>query len=156
MSSTPTTAIAAGTSSHFHHELTTQATPAAVWKIWTAVADWPSWDTALEAAGLDGAFAPGTTGVLKAKGNPKARFSIEEVEEGKSYRFCTKLPLGGRLRIERTLSSSSSGTVFRHVIRFEGLSGWLMSLFLGPTYRRALPVVMANIKHLAEASGNQP
>jgi hypothetical protein len=152
MSTIPNEPIANGTASHFRHQLTTQASPSAVWKIWTAVNAWPQWDSALESAALDGTFALGATGVLKAKGSPKAHFSIEAFEEGKSYRLCTKLPLGSKLLIDRVLSRTSDCTVFQHVVRFEGASGWVLSRFLGPGYRRALPVVMANIKRLAEDS----
>lgn len=141
---------AEGTRSDFRHEVETRASPEAVWRVWTDVAGWPAWDTELESARLSGAFDTGATGVLKGRGNPESGFTLEAVEAGRSYRFVTQLPLGGRLVIDRTLTPLERGTRFRHHVRFEGFGGAVLSLFLGGRYRAALPGVMARIGALAE------
>ncbi|MDP3505094.1 MAG: hypothetical protein Q8S33_32450 [Myxococcales bacterium] len=101
----PAAVEAAGTNSAFHHEVETLAPPTAIWRLWTDVTTWPSWDTELESVRLDAAFGPGVTGTLKGKGSPEAAFG-----------------------------------------------GWLMSGFLGGSYRKALPAVMEKIRALAEES----
>jgi uncharacterized protein YndB with AHSA1/START domain len=150
-STTSPPAQATGSRSAFVHDLETRASPEAVWRVWTEVAAWPSWDTELESARLDGSFLAGARGILKGKGSPEAKFVIDAVETGRRYRFVTLLPLGGRLVIERTLTPLERGTRFRHDVRFEGFGGAVLSLFLGHGYRAALPGVMERIKVLAEA-----
>lgn len=143
---------ASGTNTSFHHEVETRAPPPAIWRLWTDVTTWPSWDTELESVRLDAPFAVGVTGTLKGKGSPEAAFVIDEVVPGTRYRFSTKLPFGGALVIERTLTPTAAGTRFQHDVRFQGFGGWLMSGFLGASYRKALPVVMEKLRALAEGA----
>lgn len=143
---------AEGTNAHFQHEVVTSAPAAEVWRLWSDVSTWPSWDTELESARLDATFASGVTGVLKGKGAPESAFTIAEVVDGQRHVVITKLPLGGELIIERSLVSSEQGTRFRHDVRFEGFGGRLLSAFLGKGYREALPGAMERLRALAEAS----
>lgn len=144
--------IAEGTNAHFQYEVTTSAPTTAVWRLWSDVSTWPSWDTELETARLDGAFASGVTGVLKGKGAPESAFSIADVVDGQRYAVVTKLPLGGTLVIERFFVSTEGGTRFRHEVRFEGFGGRLLSAFLGRGYREALPGAMERLRALAEGA----
>lgn len=144
--------IAEGTNAHFQYEVTTSAPQADVWRLWSDVSTWPSWDTELESARLDGVFASGVTGVLKGKGAPESAFSIADVVDGQRYAVVTKLPLGGTLVIERSFVATEQGTRFRHEVRFEGFGGRLLSAFLGRGYREALPGVMERLRALAEVS----
>ncbi len=141
---------ATGTNADFSHAVQTRARPEAVWRVWTEVSTWPSWDSELESVRLEAPFAAGASGTLKAKGAPEASFVIDEVVPGARYRFSTKLPFGGALVIDRTLTPMPAGTRFEHHFRFQGFGGWLMSGFLGGGYRKALPGVMERIRDLAE------
>jgi hypothetical protein len=142
---------ATGRRSHFAWEVSTTASPERVWSVWTDVARWPTWDTELERASLKGDFISGSQGELKGKGSPVSVFWLEDVQPQKGYQVITRLPLGSRLVIERTLFVTPGGTRFRHEISFHGAFGRLLALMVGDNYRRALPRVMDNIRVLAEA-----
>jgi uncharacterized protein YndB with AHSA1/START domain len=143
---------ATGTNADFSHTVQTKARPEAVWRLWTEVSTWPSWDSELESVRLEVPFGAGASGMLKGKGAPESAFVIDDVVPGASYRFSTKLPFGGALVIDRTLTPLPEGTRFEHHVRFQGFGGWLLSGFLGGGYRKALPGVMEKIRVLAEAS----
>ncbi len=151
--STPVTAAVAqaeGSSLAFGFEVETRASGESVWKVWTDVDAWPTWDTELESARIDSPFGEGATGALKSKGSPEATFRIEGVVAGSRYRLVTKLPLGGRLIVDRSLTQVSAGTRFRHDVKFEGFGGWVLSKFLSKGFRKALPKVMHLVATRAE------
>src|SRR5438105_3924298 len=70
---------------------------AAVWRVATDVANWPSWDPHEQAARLDGPFAAGTTGWSKPNGGPATEWTITEVIPQQSWSSQCPLP-GGVLR----------------------------------------------------------
>lgn len=146
--------VAEGSNRSFSHTLTTSAPADAVWSIWTDVPGWPSWDTELEAASLDGPFGEGAQGHLIPAQGSSASFVIEEVEPGRAYTLATRLPAGW-LRIQRTLTESDDGRLaFTHTVTFSGLGGRALSVRLGPRYRRALPLAMQQLRTLAEAQAD--
>ena len=61
---------------HVAHTLQTTAPAERIWQLWTDVAGWPRWDTALVAARLDGPFVCGARGRLQSKGSPESTFNI--------------------------------------------------------------------------------
>jgi hypothetical protein len=142
---------AEGTASHFFCTLETTAQPEAIWRVWTDVEKWPTWDTELDSARLHGVFRAGTSGTLKPKSGSMAQFVIEECTEGSHYTFSTALPFGA-LKIRRTLeySSATGRTQFTHDVQFTGVSGWFFAWLLGNQYKTALPNVMMKIRALAE------
>ncbi|MEM6785138.1 MAG: SRPBCC family protein [Bacteroidota bacterium] len=144
----PNAPIAAGSNRAFAHTLNTDAPASAIWAVWTDVTAWPDWDTELVSATLDGPFREGAQGRLTPVSGPSSRFVIEDVEPGQAYTLATRLPLG-RLRVRRTLSEVDS-VAFTHAVTFEGFGGWLLRGRLGPRFRRALPLAMARLRHIAE------
>ena len=88
----------------FSQTLETSASPETIWTIWTNVQAWPTWDTELEYAKLEyakleGPFALGAKGKLKAKGNQEAEFVITTLEPGRSYTLSTILPMNSSLNV---------------------------------------------------------
>ncbi|MGP8001449.1 MAG: hypothetical protein ACLPKI_29610 [Streptosporangiaceae bacterium] len=47
----------------FECEVTFEAEPAVVWRIWTDVARWPDWDASKGIAQIDGEFQAGSSGL---------------------------------------------------------------------------------------------
>jgi hypothetical protein len=134
---------------HFQHTLETTAPAADIWRIWTDVDRWPTWDIGLQQAALAGPFARSTRGTLVSDQGQKAKFIITAVDEGKSYTFRTQLPLGS-LEITRSLTDENDTVQFTHVVRFRGLTGGLFARKLGKGYRKMLPEAMRRIKQQAE------
>lgn len=142
-------ALAQESNTHFSHTVETTASPTAIWRIWTDVPNWKSWDDGLKSADLNGPFAPGTTGTLIPDKGPKSTFVLTEVVDGQSYTFKTNLPLGA-LYVKRYLGERDGRTVFTHEVWFTGLTKGIFGRSLGRNYRRILPDVMAKIKTQTE------
>ncbi len=134
---------------HFSYTLTTTAPAAAIWAIWSDVANWHTWDTGLKSAVLAGPFAAGTRGRLVPDNGPTSTFELMAVEPGRSYTFRTRLPLGA-LYVKRTLEPTEDPTRFTHEVWFTGLSKPLFGRLLGKKYRALLPSVLEAIRAQAE------
>ncbi len=146
----PLAALAAGTPRRFAHTVVTDASPEALWRVWTDIAAWPTWDTELASAALDGSFEDGARGRLVPLRGPSARFEIAGVEPGRAYTLVTALPLG-QLRVRRSWTAADAGRIaFTHEVSFHGLGGGLLAGRLGPRFRRALPDVMERLRARAE------
>lgn len=142
-------ALAQQSNTRFSHTLETSAPPTAIWRIWTDVPNWKTWDDGLKAAELNGPFATGTTGMLVPDKGPKAKFTVTEVIPEQSYTFRTKLPLGS-LYVKRMLTNQSGQTTITHEVWFTGLTKGIFGRALGRNYRAMLPGVMEKIRRIAE------
>ena len=152
MSITATTAqtpLAEGTNTHFRWTVETSATPESIWRIWTDVPNWPTWDTGLKAAELDGNFGLNAKGKLRPDQGPSSKFKISEFENGKMYVLKTAIPFGS-LTVRRSLEVRSGRTFFTHEVRFTGLLKGVFGKKFGARYRILLPEAMEKIKALAE------
>jgi len=87
-----------------------------VWKVWTDINQWHSWQGDIEYAKLDGDFKVGNSFLLKPKGGPKVRIELIRVEPNKVFTDLTRFPLarmygshefihhGDELEIKTTMS----------------------------------------------------
>ncbi len=121
---------AQGSAKHFQHSLETAAPAAEIWRIWTDVDQWPTWDIGLQQAVLTGPFVEGTKGTLISDQGQKAKFVITAVNEGTSYTFKTKLPLGS-LEITRSLVAETGTVRFTHVVKFSRTHRWSVRAQVG-------------------------
>lgn len=140
---------------HFEHTVETTAPAERIWQLWTDVAGWPRWDTALVAAQLDGPFAHNARGRLQSKGSPESVFTVIELEPGRTYTFAVPL-LFAELRVRRALTPTPTGTRYTHEVSLVGPLGWLFGLLLGRQFRAMLPGVMERLRQLAEQTRNVP
>jgi Polyketide cyclase / dehydrase and lipid transport len=70
--------------------------PEQVWRVWSDVNRWHTWQPDIEHARLDGAFAAGSTFALKPKGGPKVNIEIIEAEPNRRFTDLTRF-LGARM-----------------------------------------------------------
>jgi hypothetical protein len=134
---------------HFRHTLETSAGPEKIWAIWTDVPNWNTWDTGLKKAEMTEKFTRNAKGVITSLENRKSKFSITDFEEGKTYTFRTKLPLGS-LYVKRSWDMKNGKTYFTHEVWFTGLTGGIFARKFGPRFREMLPEVMNKVKKIAE------
>ncbi len=95
----------------FEHSgsVTTTATPAEVWALWSDVGTWSTWDPAVEDVSIDGAFAAGTTGTMTLRGGFEAPFTLEVVDP--DARYLDQLTMGDLvIRIDHVVRAISGGT----------------------------------------------
>jgi uncharacterized protein YndB with AHSA1/START domain len=87
-----------------------------VWKVWTDINQWHSWQGDIDYAKLEGDFKVGNSFLLKPKGGPKVRIELIRVEPNKVFTDLTRFPLarmygshefihhGDELEIKTTMS----------------------------------------------------
>ena len=67
-----------------------------VWKLWTDINQWPSWNADLEYCKLEQPFKVGSVFKLKPKGAPAVQISLVEIDHEKMFTDCTKF-LGAKM-----------------------------------------------------------
>jgi Polyketide cyclase / dehydrase and lipid transport len=141
-----------GTPRDFRCTLTVQASPEVLWRIWTDVPNWPTWDDPLSSAGIDGSLQVGCTGWLITRNGQKSSFTVTQIQPLHSYTFTTALP-AAKLTVHRflTIPPSNAQLEFTHRVRFGGPLGWLWAALLGRGFMRQLEPVMLKLKTIAEA-----
>ena len=87
-----------------------------VWKVWSDVNQWHTWQDDIEYANLDGEFESGNVIHFKPKGGPKIRIVLTKVEPNLVFVDLTRFPLskmydshelvthGDELEIKTTIS----------------------------------------------------
>lgn len=63
-----------------------------VWKVWTDLNQWHTWQSDIEYAKLEGEFKVGNTFLLKPKGGPKVNIEIIKVEPNRQFTDLTRFP----------------------------------------------------------------
>ncbi len=139
----------AATNKHFWYSMETSATPEKIWAIWTDVSNWKTWDTGLKDASLEDEFKFGAKGKILSLEGRTSKFKVVSINEGKSYTYKTKLPLGS-LYVKRYLNTENGKTIFTHEVWFKGLTSGIFAKAFGADFREMLPTVLSNVKNLAE------
>ena len=92
----------------YERTVSTTASPADVWALWSDVGSWHAWDPAVERVALEGHFAEGAAGTMSLVGGIEAPFVLEIVEPG--ARFLDRLTIGDLvIRIDHEVSATGSG-----------------------------------------------
>ena len=69
----------------YEHTVTTTASPADVWALWSDVGSWHCWDPAVQQVALEGHFAEGAAGTVVLTGGIEAPLVLEIVEPCARY-----------------------------------------------------------------------
>lgn len=135
----------------FECDLTFEAEPATVWRIWTDVTRWPEWDASKEIAQMDGEFQPGTSGWVKKHNALGGTFTITSVQPGRSWVSESPLPLG-RVIFGHVVEPVPGGQV-RVVksVEVEGGSAGLFRVLAAPRMRRDIEASLAALQQRAQA-----
>jgi hypothetical protein len=130
-------------------ETHTTATPEQIWKIWSDVANWRTWDPEVESSRIDGAFQAGTRGVLKPKGGPSTKFVILEASPQSGFRDRSFLPLT-HLDFNHEVRAEGGKTIVVHQAEMRGLLAPLFSRIIGRKIEKGMPEAVARLVRLAE------
>lgn len=90
-----------------------------LWRVWSDVNQWHTWQSDIEYARLDGAFAVGNTFTLKPQGGPTVQIEIVRAEPGRAFTDLTRFP-GARMYGAHEFVSGSDGLEIRTTLRIEG------------------------------------
>jgi hypothetical protein len=125
--------------------VTSSASPAAVWALWSDPGTWSDWDPAVEGVALDGPFAEGATGTMTLGGGLEAPVVLEVVEEGR--RYLDRLTMGDLvIRIDHVVEPTGTGSEITVATTIEGPG----AEDVGPMVTTDAPTAMARLVELAE------
>lgn len=137
----------------FKLSVATSASKSTIWRLWSDVENWKTYDTILQYSHLiDGAeFAVGAQGYVKAKGAPKTKFELIEVCAPDHFVERLKIPLYQAIELRRYFENDAAGKiVFTHEVNFRGSLRWLAHALLGNNFRHETVRVMTRLRDLAE------
>jgi hypothetical protein len=129
------------------HTQTAKATPEALWKRWTDVANWPEQDASLESASINGPFVVGSIITLKPKGSPTVKVKLIEVTPLKSFSSTGSLPLA-KLQFDHRANTTSNGIEFTQSVTISGPLAGLFSNMMGKTMAENLKARMIRLSQL--------
>jgi hypothetical protein len=103
-----------------------------LWRIWTDVDAWHTWQLDLAYAKLegDGQFAVGSTFLLKPKGGPRVRIALTTVEPQQRFVDLTRFPLA-KMYGDHQFISRGTEVEIRTSITVEGALGFLWRKLVG-------------------------
>jgi len=122
-----------------------------IWKHWSDVTNWNSWDNDIESSELYGNFIAGTKGMLKSVGGPKTNFVITDCEYLKSFVNRSYLPLC-KIDFIHTLSEVQNGLLITHRVEITGFLTFFFSKVIGKNVAKGLPQAVENLITNAEKS----
>ncbi|MCW2795318.1 SRPBCC family protein [Nocardioides sp.] len=129
----------------FERTVTTSATSADIWELWSDPGTWVEWDPAVNLVELDGPFVEGQTGTMVLTGPIEVPFTLEVVEDGE--RFLDQLVMGDLvIRIDHLVKDVGEGSevTVRTTIEGPGADD------IGPIVTQDTPVAMEALVRMAE------
>lgn len=125
--------------------VTTSASPADVWALWSDVGSWHRWDPSVEGVALEGHFAEGAAGTLSLMGGIEAPFVLDIVEPGS--RFLDRLTMGDLvICIDHEVKATEDGAevLVRTTVTGPGADD------IGPIVAGDTPQALASLVAMAE------
>jgi Polyketide cyclase / dehydrase and lipid transport len=121
---------------------TKQATCEQLWKLFSDVNNWISWDKGIEFAKLEGKFEKGNYFRFQPKGGPKLKLKIIEAIPNKSFTDCTTFPLA-KMYGEHLFENTPNGVKVTTTMRVEGVLGFLWRKIVAQKIVDGLPIDMS-------------
>jgi hypothetical protein len=136
----------------YQHTSDTPAAPEVVWRLYSDVSTWPTWNTAVAKVDLRGPFAAGTTGELTPPGAAPLPFRIVAAEENEGYTSETDIAETVTLRTTSRISPlPEGGTRISHQAELVGPAAEFFGQSFGPTLAAGVPrTTEAVARHAAE------
>lgn len=142
--------IAQGSNKDFFHDVMIRSSSEALWKVWTDVETWKTWDIGLKDAELNVPFRENAEGVIVDHGDRRSKFTLSKLKTNERYTMTMKLPLA-RLIIERSIVERQQETLrVRHRVHFDGVLGGLFASLLGKGFRAQLPKALQKLRERVE------
>jgi len=120
-----------------------------IWKLWTDVSNWYTWDDQVLSSSLNGDFKIGQTGELIPKGGPKNQFEITEVSPKKSFTNRSKLPLT-IMDFIHEMEEKEGLIIVTHKVQISGMLTFLFSRLIGNKLIEELPKALNELSNKAQ------
>lgn len=124
----------------FEHSVDTPASPTTVWRLYTDVASWPTWNGAVERLELDGPFEAGASGKLTPPGGEPMAFTILAATENAGYVSETTIAETVGLRATNTIAAlPGGGSRITHRAELVGPAAEYFGQSFGPALKAGVP-----------------
>lgn len=117
---------------------------AQVWKVWSDVDRWHTWQGDIEYARMNGPFETGGTFKFKPKGGPDLTLELSEVRPNERFVDVTRFPLA-RMVDSHELIERAGGLEIRTTVRMEGPLAFLWRKLVGEDVVKSLPAQTDNL-----------
>jgi hypothetical protein len=107
-----------------HSIVTKDVTKEQMWKLFSDVNNWKSWDESIESASLEGKFEKGNYFNFQPKGGPKMKIKILEAIENKNFTDLTTFPLA-KMYGEHLFEETPDGLKLTTTMKVEGILSFL-------------------------------
>jgi Polyketide cyclase / dehydrase and lipid transport len=133
------------------HRVTVATPPAAVFRLYADVPNWPRWDPDTRAATLNGPFAIGSRGTLTPAQGNAITMVVTFADPARGFTVESRIPLLLRMVFEHELiARGPSETEVVHQVTLSGPLSWLIGPALQRQLDAGLPVTLARLKRMAE------
>ena len=133
-----------------HSIVTKEATREQLWKLYSDIHNWHTWDSGVESAKLEGKFEVGSYFLLKPKGGPKVRIQLVEIISNRKFVDMTRFPLA-KMYGEHTFEDTSEGVRMTITMKVEGILAGLWRRIVAQDIVNKLPGEMAHQVKTASA-----
>lgn len=134
----------------YEHSIRSAASPAAVWRLYSDVSRWPSFDSEAEHIELDAPFTAGCHGTMKFRDQEPLAFTLTEVEPERM--FTDETPVGDAVvRVRHLLDPTPEGVRITQRVEIDGPEAFAAEL--GAMITADMPATMTRLARLAEEDG---
>ena len=124
-----------------HSIVTTEVTKEQIWKLFSDVNNWHTWDKGIEFAKLEGKFEAGNYFILRPNGGQKVKVELLETIENQKFLDVTKFPLA-KMYDNHLFEETPNGLKITNTITVKGILGFLWVKIVAQKIADALPVDM--------------
>ena len=121
-----------------HSIVTKEVTKEQMWKLFTNVNNWHTWDEGIEFAKMEGKFEKGNFFTLRPKGGPNVKVKLLETVENKSFLDVTKFPLA-KMFDNHTFEETPQVLKITNTISVTGVLGFLWRKIVAQKIVDSLP-----------------
>jgi len=133
----------------YEHRVETTADPEVLWRIWSDMADWPSWNAGIKAIEVDGPFTVGSTFRMTSPDGDTVELRLAEIVPGEA--FVDEMDAGDFVvRTVHRLERGSGATRVVYRTEFHGPAADEIGPKLGPAITADFPDVLAALVRKAE------
>jgi len=119
----------------------TGAPPEAVWRIWSDVSTWPSWNPDIVSVSLNGPFASGTGGEMTTRSGGRHNVTLQDVQQGRGFTVVADGLPASKLHFRCEVEPAGTGSRISQAVTIHGLFGPLggmMASRIAPTFEPLL------------------
>lgn len=131
--------------------LDTTASPERVWRIWSDVSTWPTWNPDVQSVAIDGPFASGTTGKMTTRSGGTHAITLEAVQPGRSFRLETSALPGARFAFQCEVVPSQRGSSISQSIAMRGPLAPVFSAMMSKRIAESFVPILSGLKSAAES-----